>query len=448
MRAVVLVTALVLFTDATSPFPRPTARESADDRTAEVWRAILAIEDARTLTALELKTLSDLIRSRADGLEAAALAVRALGRIERPDAVPVLLEVLHVEGLRDEAATALMLILRASAAQAQASADMSAIIDQVIPVAAAPVLARLPYTRPDQVVRVEKQLLSLIDARLSYRPLGTVSRAFETLTRLNRKLWQPSEETLEAIRRIARAGMPGMTRADWMPRMNAVAALIAARAVTWEVIADTINDAEPQVRRLAVFALSVGISKIDEGPRREIILKALADPSPLVRYEGVRAWARHEAATHGCAPLIDGRSDPDLHVGLAAIDALGDQCRGDGTIDRWLAGDLKTVVTAREWHRPVHALVALAKRAPERAAQHLQPFVRHRTWQVRMYAARAAGHMRDLRSLERLANDEDDNVRDAGCRICTASRRTPITPPCSGRWVGPTISSCSPRSTS
>ena len=42
------------------------------------------------------------------------------------------------------------------------------------------------------------------------------------------------------------------------------------------------------------------------------------------------------------------------------------------------------------YHRPAHALVALAKVAPERAARSLDEFATHEKWWVRMYAARAA----------------------------------------------------------
>ena len=40
-------------------------------------------------------------------------------------------------------------------------------------------------------------------------------------------------------------------------------------------------------------------------------------------------------------------------------------------------------------------------------------FISHEVWQVRMYAARAAAAMKDVASLERLAYDQHDNVREA-----------------------------------
>ena len=58
-------------------------------------------------------------------------------------------------------------------------------------------------------------------------------------------------------------------------------------------------------------------------------------------------------------------------------------------------------------------MVALAKRDRERAALSLPIFASHQVWQVRMYAARAAAVMKDAYTLERLAYDADDNVREA-----------------------------------
>src|SRR6185503_322243 len=39
--------------------------------------------------------------------------------------------------------------------------------------------------------------------------------------------------------------------------------------------------------------------------------------------------------------------------------------------------------------------------------------VQHQTWQVRMYAARAAAIANEVNSLEKLAYDDEDNVREA-----------------------------------
>jgi cyclophilin family peptidyl-prolyl cis-trans isomerase len=57
--------------------------------------------------------------------------------------------------------------------------------------------------------------------------------------------------------------------------------------------------------------------------------------------------------------------------------------------------------------------VALARRHPEGARTVLRRFVEHPQWQVRMYAARAAGLLSHVADLETLAADPHDNVREA-----------------------------------
>jgi cyclophilin family peptidyl-prolyl cis-trans isomerase len=67
----------------------------------------------------------------------------------------------------------------------------------------------------------------------------------------------------------------------------------------------------------------------------------------------------------------------------------------------------------RGWHRAAHALVSLARVAPEEASALLPRFEGSAAWPVRVYGARAAERLRDTATLRRLANDERDNVREA-----------------------------------
>jgi cyclophilin family peptidyl-prolyl cis-trans isomerase len=78
------------------------------------------------------------------------------------------------------------------------------------------------------------------------------------------------------------------------------------------------------------------------------------------------------------------------------------------------ATDLTDVARPRGWHRAAHALVAFAAAAPDRAAAAaLKQFIVASTWQLRVYGARAAVHLRDRAALEALAVDADDNVVEA-----------------------------------
>src|SRR4029453_6991458 len=79
--------------------------------------------------------------------------------------------------------------------------------------------------------------------------------------------------------------------------------------------------------------------------------------------------------------------------------------------------------------REAHGLVAAAKRAPDRAAMAMPAFRTHNVWQVRMYAARAAEPLKDQFTLEKLAYDDNDNVREAALvplqRVVGADRSLP-----------------------
>jgi peptidyl-prolyl cis-trans isomerase B (cyclophilin B) len=55
----------------------------------------------------------------------------------------------------------------------------------------------------------------------------------------------------------------------------------------------------------------------------------------------------------------------------------------------------------------------MASAAPERGASTLPQFSGSRTWQLRMYAARAAAILKDRAALEILTRDGDDNVKEA-----------------------------------
>jgi cyclophilin family peptidyl-prolyl cis-trans isomerase len=135
-----------------------------------------------------------------------------------------------------------------------------------------------------------------------------------------------------------------------------------------------------------------------------------------VRYDGLRAWVRRETEANGCGPIAEALSDSSLHLVLAAIDALADHCvTGDEAepLTARLVSELRTPPDIGSWHRETHALVAAAKRAPDRAAMAMPAFRTHNVWQVRMYAARAAEPLKDVFTLEKLAYDDNDNVREA-----------------------------------
>src|SRR5439155_22542139 len=112
---------------------------------------------------------------------------------------------------------------------------------------------------------------------------------------------------------------------------------------------------------------------------------------------------------------VTASSDRDAQVVLVAIDQLA-ACRESAAavalLER-LANDSPDAGARRAWHRGAHALVALAGAAPERLAPVLGRFAASPIWQLRMYAARAAAIVKDTTLLEKLAADDEDNVRVA-----------------------------------
>ena len=411
--------------------------------------AILAAEDSRlvlpddlhtpTIDALRARQMEDvrllLELARSKDVSTHTKAVRALGRLERREVIPDLLRYLIAAPI-DETANAIAQAFHgaplpgdtggeqvAGALEALASVGGIPLEPAQRPGPIGPValaIGRLPYERAEQVQAAEAYLLRMMRAADSdplLRPaLPDITRGVEILARLRGRLSLPGSDTVDALRGIVinrRLEYPAPAR------LNAMEALIAARGVDAETLriaataGGSASESTMQLRRLAAVVLSGAGAPMEPTERTELIAGLLADRSPVVRIEAVRAWGRQESSTNGCQRLLDTIRDTSLPVALVAIDMLGDQCRDDVNVTDRLTVEARTP-PANDWHRESHALVALAKRSPGRAfipllAGHQQ----HATWQVRMYAARAAAITNEVSVLERLAFDRDDNVREA-----------------------------------
>jgi len=155
-----------------------------------------------------------------------------------------------------------------------------------------------------------------------------------------------------------------------------------------------------------------------------------------VRIEAARAMGRLRSPA-SCKVLITLSGDANLHVALAAIDALA-SCGPEVAalaeiVARMPATRAPDGAAAQDvaWHAPAHALVALARLAPEAALDYVPRFAGHPAWQARMYAARALGALAPADDnlsvapppesragkasalLESLAADRHPNVREA-----------------------------------
>ena len=108
-----------------------------------------------------------------------------------------------------------------------------------------------------------------------------------------------------------------------------------------------------------------------------------------------------------------GSSNPH-NLTRATFDALGQPCPGPDAREALIAGAASVrEVSADEWHVPAHALVSLARIAPEEAEEILPAFTAHPYPFARTYAARAATLLGDGETLRSLADDEVANVRTA-----------------------------------
>jgi cyclophilin family peptidyl-prolyl cis-trans isomerase/HEAT repeat protein len=384
-----------------------------------------AIDVLRAKLAEDLRILFELTRS-ADP-QTQVQAIRALGRYERREVITDLLRFLPVRHTRSETAHALAQAFKgepmpgdAGGQQVQAAFEALVQVGEIDEGGALGTIVRsigrLPYVQPDQVRAADAFLLAMMrkfDPHPTLRPglMPALTRGLESLARIHGKRASLSEDTIDWLRRIVigtRRSYPAAAR------VNAMAALVTALGVDEETLrAAAAATSVPELRRLAAISLGGAGSSVVPTERTDLLTTLLADSSSMVRVEAVRGWARHEAPIAGCQRLLDALKDKSLAVALAAMDALGDRCRDDMNVTDRLTVEARTP-PPNDWWRESHALVALAKRAPGRVfIPLLGSHVQHVTWQVRMYAARAAAITDNVPALERLALDESDNVREA-----------------------------------
>jgi cyclophilin family peptidyl-prolyl cis-trans isomerase/HEAT repeat protein len=406
---------------------------------------MLAAEDARAASASEMAPL--LQGLRASDPKLLIQAVRGLGRLERPVLVTQLLPfVSHRRAeVRAEAINALGQALAAipgfvgevGAVREPPPPPEVAIVmktlfarlktetDPYVTGVAAETLGRLPFPSAETVRDAETALAALLPVARGAAPIATGSeplarvlhpasvtgavKGLETRIRVYQKLAPVQPMTIARLRGAATLGSdPSDTDLAFIRRL-AWSALNTAGGADVTLADAGLDDPDPQVRRLAVVAL--GNQNVAAADRSTRLLRALRDPSHMVRYDAVRMYSRTLQST-GCAPILTAVDDQSMHVALAAIDALGDGCpAGPSPIARLI--QLSDTPAAPRWHRAAHAFVALARVARDHATGRMPAFAEHPTWQVRMYAARAATATASETRLERLAADSNDNVREA-----------------------------------
>ena len=275
-------------------------------------------------------------------------------------------------------------------------------------------MSHIAYANAGQVSELEALLtdaLKFSTSSMEYAPqYSTLVKGLEALARVNTKLVKYDDATIEALSDAAEGET--LHGKDSASRLYAFMALNAARALTPDIERKALKDTDWSVRRAGAAVLAGSGGGLDDAARILEIRDALDDDNPHVRYEAVRAWGRHGVKANGCQPLVDAIKDSDPHVAVQALDLLGAACVADEEITMRLDVEAEAPQGA-DWRRPTHAFVALAKRSPEKAAIHMEAFTGHSNWWVRMYSAFAAAGARDLLRLDRLAYDDNDNVREA-----------------------------------
>jgi cyclophilin family peptidyl-prolyl cis-trans isomerase/HEAT repeat protein len=387
---------------------------------------MLRAEDARVQTDAEIGALREGLKS-AD-VATRRHAIRAVGRLERPELIALVTPALTdaVAEIRMEAANAVGQLARGSQGLADGQTPLvaraKAETDPRVWGVIAATLGRLPYTTAVEVSRAEAVMATGFPSQDggSKNPaavLGTVE-GFEALARQSGKIAKLTPATLTGLRaaRAMRSGGDVETLARI--RRLATLTLTSAGGVDRSLLEAGLADPDAEVRRLTMVAARAEV----EG-REAIVTKGLADPSPQVRYDAVLTWGR-AFQKQSCQPVIDAVRDASPHVSLQAIDLLGNGCPGGGAAASTLQAltEVLTPQTTR-WHAPAHALVSLARVAPADARTALPRLVGHGTWQVRMYAARAAGVLAAVETLDRLARDAHHNVREAALGELVAQKR-------------------------
>ena len=387
--------------------------------------AVLQAEDHRAPTPRELAIIRSAVHSGDD--QTARVAVRALGRLERPiliaDIVPALRHAvpeIRVEaanaigqaaqgwkGDKPSAASAVEAVVAPLAARlkVEAEPDVRAAICETI--------GRLPYATAAQAEAAERTLVETAGRAESITDRLGVAKGLEAFVRTQRKLRAPGDDALALLRRLATPPAADAAVGARIRRL-ALEALISAAAVDVNVLGAASHDADAQVRRIAMRAAAPLASTIITPDEAHAVLAVgRVDDSPAVRLEALRSLrARNDGDS--CAAALAAAGDRDVHVALLAIDQLG-AC--GSSVDARSAlehavTDLSQAGAPRSWHRAAHAIVALAAAAPERASAALAQFSGSRVWQLRMYAARAAAQLSNRETLDALAKDDDDNVRE------------------------------------
>ncbi|MEO6222739.1 MAG: peptidylprolyl isomerase [Vicinamibacterales bacterium] len=328
---------------------------------SSIQRTLLEIEHTR---AEDVRPLLAALKSSDPAVQ--RLAVRTAGRLERASLKDAIVPLLRAPdpGVRAEAANAM--------GQIRAGYDYGALLRDEKAGAVRAVL----FETLGRVAPMPEESERLLAGGLSDNdPAARMGAAggLESLFRMNRSL-KPTPATMTALRQAFRENTAALFRELVLLTLN------AAGDKDPEIFALALRDGEPQVRRLGVLSSRQWTD----------------DLSPMVRYEAMRL-----AGT--CDRAIAALTDTSELVALAAIDFAGGHACEAKAVE-------PLVKSGATWRIRAHALVSLARLAPESARPLLPGLAADPVWQARTYAATAAKLLKDTSTLETLASDKQPNV--------------------------------------
>ncbi len=387
--------------------------------------SVLQAEDRRARDARDL----GILRSGLHGgdPQTVRVAVRALGRLERPALIADLTPSLRnaLPEIRSEAANAIGQAAQgwkgdkapaASAIDAVSSSLVARLKVEAEPDVRAAIcetIGRLPYVAAAQAEAAERTLVEFAARAESVTDRLGVAEGLEGLSRTARGLRAPGDDAVAVQRGLAIVRRGEATSGARVRRL-AVEGLTTAKALDVDTLGAAAHDPDAQVRWLAMRAAAASAPQVSAADLHSLLTTGRVDESPIARLEALRSLrARND--DDSCAAALAATGDRDMHVTLLALDQLG-ACGSApdavAALERTV-NDLSDVASARGWHRAAHALVALATAEPPRGIAALPQFTDSRVWQLRMYAARAAAVLKQRETLDKLAVDADDNVREA-----------------------------------
>ncbi len=375
---------------------------------------LLIAEDTRAATATDLQLLIDAARGADSANRRRAL--RALGRLERPALLPHFARALAspLPGIREtaargiaqahhrgpEGADAAARVLLAHAAREQ---DVGALD------AAIRALGRLRLAPGPEFTSRDSLIVSHLQGGEDVLRAAAARAAWDRLRQPGTRDAPPPPPTLTpALQGVLRSSSSREARRD------ALQALAALGAAGVQDLSRAAGDSDPEIRRLAL-RLTRALPSLGEA-HRALLRQGLPDENLTVRYEALSGYGRHLQATEGCAPIRLALTDPVGHLQLLALDLLKEFCPTDTRVGETLATIAAEPLTPTAWHRPVHALRSLAVVDSGAARRVLPRFVQSNIWWVRIHAAHAATTLGAVEALRRLANDSEDNVREAAIR--------------------------------